>query len=327
MSILPNSSLTFLKTSLIWSRFVTSILIASDLRPIFRISSAVALEWTQPCENATWASMLPCDSAVCCRLGSSSTSTSVMTTSAPMPASVSASCLPRPRDAPVTTATLPDRSNIRYPLNLMVARCPASLRILCRRFGQHGLAALVYGLDVDPAGARGLGAEGHGVARNHHAGEAHRQAAQARRPARCLGRDRGRDPHLEHPVRDDARQAHRPREVVVEVDRVVVAGRFRIRRDLLSVECHLALAHERITNSARERHTGWPCASVVSVSRETKRIPRRLVSEATRPREVTVSPTRGCRCHSNSCSACRRRAKSTAASSSPNSCGAVKPSE
>src|SRR5438552_11738140 len=56
--------------------------------------------------------MLPGDSAVCWRLGSSSTSTSVITTSAPMPARVSASWRPRPRDAPVTIATLPVRSNI-----------------------------------------------------------------------------------------------------------------------------------------------------------------------------------------------------------------------
>src|SRR6202162_1359473 len=112
MSILPNSCLTCLNTSRIWSRLVTSILIASDLRPILRISSAVLFECTQPCDTATCASMLPCASAVSCRLGSSSTSTSVMTTSAPWRASVSASWRPRPRDAPVMTATLPVKSNI-----------------------------------------------------------------------------------------------------------------------------------------------------------------------------------------------------------------------
>src|SRR5579859_7189869 len=112
MSIFPNSSLTFLNTSRICSRLVTSILIASDLRPIFRISSAVALECTQPCDTATCARVEPCASAVFCSSGSSSTSTSVITTSAPMPASVSASWRPSPREAPVTTATLPSRSNI-----------------------------------------------------------------------------------------------------------------------------------------------------------------------------------------------------------------------
>src|SRR5437667_330137 len=61
MSILPNSSLTFLKTSRICSRLVTSILIARDLRPILRIASAVAFECTQPCDTATCASMLPCE--------------------------------------------------------------------------------------------------------------------------------------------------------------------------------------------------------------------------------------------------------------------------
>src|SRR5205823_7464967 len=112
MSIFPNSSLTFLKTSLTCSRLVTSILMASDFRPILRISSAVALEWTHPCEMATWASTLPWASAVFCSSGSSSTRTSVITTSAPARARVSASWRPRPREAPVMTATLPLRSNI-----------------------------------------------------------------------------------------------------------------------------------------------------------------------------------------------------------------------
>src|ERR1700704_5012145 len=127
MSILPNSSLTFVNPSRIWSRLVTSILIASDLRPILRISSAVLLECTQPCDTATWASMLPCASAVFCSSGSSSTSTSVMTTSAPWRASVSASCRPNPRDAPVITATLPVKSNIFLsPLYLQVDRAARS---------------------------------------------------------------------------------------------------------------------------------------------------------------------------------------------------------
>src|SRR5437764_3152694 len=59
--------------------------------------------------------MLPCASAVFCSSGSSSTRTSVMTTSAPWRASVSASWRPRPRDAPVTTATFPVRSNMHAP--------------------------------------------------------------------------------------------------------------------------------------------------------------------------------------------------------------------
>src|ERR1700704_3527969 len=124
MSILPNSSLTFLNTSRIWSRLVTSILIASDRRPILRISSAVLLECTQPCDTATCASMLPWSSAVFCRSGSSSTSTSVMTTSAPWRASVRASWRPSPRDAPVTTATFPVRSNMFSPLVLPIPPSP-----------------------------------------------------------------------------------------------------------------------------------------------------------------------------------------------------------
>src|SRR5205807_1798958 len=152
-------------------------------------------------------------------------------------------------------------------------------------------------------------------------------AAQAIRATRRLSRDGGGNAHLQHAVRDQAWQTDGPREIVVEVDRVAVARRLGIGGDLLPGEGHLAFAHERITNSARDRHSGALSASVVSVSKLTKRIPRRLVSEATRPVEMTVSPTRGCRCHSNSCSAWRSFAKSTAASSSPNSCGTVTPSE
>src|SRR5258708_20719379 len=91
------------------------MLMARDLRPILRISSAVLLECTQPCETATCASTLPAASAVFCRSGSSSTRMSVTTTSAPCLASVSASWRPRPREAPVTMATFPERSNNLLP--------------------------------------------------------------------------------------------------------------------------------------------------------------------------------------------------------------------
>src|SRR5579859_7823528 len=118
MSMRPNSSLTFFMTSRICSRLVTSILIASDLRPIFRISSAVWFECTQPCDSASWASGLSDSSAVFCRSGSSSTRMSVITTSAPASARVSASCRPSPRDAPVMTATLSFKSNNCSPPQL-----------------------------------------------------------------------------------------------------------------------------------------------------------------------------------------------------------------
>src|SRR5438477_2789073 len=142
---------------------------------------------------------------------------------------------------------------------------------------------------------------------------------------RLLGRNCRQDAHLQHAVHDHAREADRAREIVVEVDGVLVPGRRSVSSDLLARELDLALCHERITKSVRERHTSAPAASVVSVSNVTKRMLRRLVSEATRPTDVTVSPARGWRCHSNSCSACSKRAKSIAASSSPNSCGAVAP--
>src|ERR1700694_1413105 len=112
MSIRPNSSLTFFMTSRICSRFVTSILIASDLRPILRMSSAVCFDWTHPCDNASWASALSASSAVFWRSGSSSTRMSVITTSAPASARVNASCRPSPREAPVMTPPFPFRPNI-----------------------------------------------------------------------------------------------------------------------------------------------------------------------------------------------------------------------
>src|SRR2546422_6395359 len=195
------------------------------------------------------------------------------------------------------------------------------------RLGEHGHAAMVDGRHLELAFTRRFGAEGDCVPGNDHARESHRQAAQALRPARGIARRGGRDAHLQHAVRDKAWKSNRARELVVQVDRVHVAGRLRVGGDLLARESDLAFSHERITNSARERQTGEPCWSLVSVSNETNRRPRRLVSDGTRAGEVTVSPTRGWRRHSNSCSAWSSRAKSTAASSSPNNCGAVTPSE
>src|SRR5258708_33893135 len=91
------------------------MLMARDLRPILRISAGVRFERPQPCEPATCGSTLPAASAVCCRSGSSSTRMSVTPTSAPCLASVSASWRPRPREAPVTMATFPERSNNLLP--------------------------------------------------------------------------------------------------------------------------------------------------------------------------------------------------------------------
>src|SRR2546428_1297848 len=97
-----------------------------------------------------------------------------MTTSAPIPASVSASWRPSPRDAPVTTATLPVRSNIAYPRNLMVARWPemapgtrASWLVIGACFRQHCFALLIHGGQLELAPACGLGSERHRGAWHH----------------------------------------------------------------------------------------------------------------------------------------------------------------
>src|SRR5256885_16237673 len=104
------------------------------------------------------------------------------------------------------------------------------------------------------------------------------------------------------------------------MDGVVVAGRLGVRGNLLPRERDPALCHERITNRARDLHSAAPSASVVSLSKVTKRMPRRLVSEATRPTDVSVSPTRGWCCHSKSCSVCRSRAYVYPQLLSPDSC-------
>src|SRR2546426_7552361 len=150
-----------------------------------------------------------------------------MTTSAPIPASVSASWRRSPRDAPVTTATLPVRSNIAYPRNLMVARWPemaprtrASWLVIGASFRQHCFALLIHSGQLELAPACGLGSKRHGVAGHDHAREAHGHPSQVVRGSRGLRRPRLPGPHLEHPVRDQTRQADRAREIVVEVDRV-----------------------------------------------------------------------------------------------------------
>src|SRR5207244_3311302 len=164
------------------------------------------------------------------------------------------------------------------------------------------------GLHLGLALAHVFRAESDGVARHDHARESHGEPSQAVRPPGSLTGHRGGDAHLEHAVRDQAWKSNRARELVVQVDRIHVAGRLRVGGDLLPGEGDLSFGHKRITNNARERQTGEPCSSLVSVSNETNRMPRRLVSYATRACEVTVSPARGCRHPWNSCSPTARRA-------------------
>src|SRR5215472_1818372 len=194
---------------------------------------------------------------------------------------------------------------------------------LSGRLRHDRLAVLVQGAELNRSLAL-LAAERNGVARADHAREPAAQPAQAPR----LAGDPREESHLQHAVRDDPREPDRARELVVEVDRVPIAGRGGVRGDLLLRERDDELAHEpgpRMTKRARERQTGSSPA-VTSVSNVMKRMPRRSTSAATRPREVTVSPTSGWRSQANSCSACSRLAKSTAASSSSKSWTAVVPS-
>src|SRR5260221_11560686 len=64
------------------------------------------------CELKNWARTEPDSWAFCCRSGSDSMRMSVTTTSAPARARARQSARPRPREPPVTTATLPVRSNM-----------------------------------------------------------------------------------------------------------------------------------------------------------------------------------------------------------------------
>src|SRR5438309_2337393 len=193
--------------------------------------------------------------------------------------------------------------------------------------GEDDVAVLVDGANLQTSGLGWLRAESDGVTGLDHARKAACEPAEPLRTTRGLAGNHRGDAHLKHAVRDHARQADGASELLVQVDRVHVAGGTRVRGDLFGLKKHTVLCHDRITNSARDVQTGEPSLEVVSVSRVTNRRPRRLTSDATRAREVTVSPTFGCRFHSNSCSACSSFPKSMAASSSPKSCGAVAPSE
>src|SRR5712691_11237240 len=207
-------------------------------------------------------------------------------------------------------------------------RC-ARLKVLGRTLRQDRIAALVDCRQCQLARPNFLGRERDGVAWFDHPGKPAVDPPQPSGATRRLGGDGGHDPHLEQAVRDDPGQPDRAGEVSVAMDRVVVAGRFRIRIDLRDAERDLALhtLHERMTKRARERQTLEPPSPVVRVSKVKKRMPQRLMSETTRPCEVTVSPGLGCRSHSISWSACSSFAKSTAASVSSKSWGAVTPNE
>src|SRR3989442_1785836 len=205
----------------------------------------------------------------------------------------------------------------------------ARLKVLGRRLRERRLTAMIDRDQLELARPGILGGKRHRIAGLDHSRKAAVKAPQPAGPTRRLGGDATEDSHLQHSVRDDPRQADRPREGAVEVNRVVIARRFRIGRDLFVGEGNGALGpcHGRMTNSARERQTPEPSSAVVWVSKVTNRIPLRLMSETTRPCEVTVSPGLGWRSHSNSWSACKSLAKSMAASGSPKSWGAVTPNE
>src|ERR1035441_276609 len=120
-----------------------------------RISSLVRSAYTTLWDAKSWA-RADCDSSAACRsAGSDSRRMSVTTTSAPARASASESARPSPREPPVTTATLPLRSNITAsrsdrPAPIMVTGSPASwrptwpalLRLLRARGGMGDRGAL-----------------------------------------------------------------------------------------------------------------------------------------------------------------------------------------
>src|SRR5207237_10014708 len=138
-----------------------------------------------------------------------------------------------------------------------------------------------------------LRAERDGVTGLDHARKAAREPAEPLRATRGLAGNHRGDAHLKHAVRDHARQANGASELLVQVDRVHVAGGTRVRGDLFGLKKHAVLCHDRITNSARDVQTGEPSLEVVSVSRVTNRRPRRLTSGATRARPVTLPRTFG----------------------------------
>src|SRR5438309_5756408 len=265
MSSRPNSFLTLAMVSRTWSRLVTSILMASDLRPIARISSAVAFDFTQPAPIAAWARKLPDSSAVFWRSGSSSTRMSVITTSAPSRASVSASSRPSPRDAPVMTATLPERSNGMRCLLSWKWKPGARLGggDLGQALGQDPLPLLVLGFELElqqPLPLAGdAAAEGDQVAGQHHRAEAAAEQPQPPVVARPTNHEVGQLRHAEHAVGDDSRQAGGTGGGFVEVDRVAVPRGVRVCRDLLPGHLPgvlMQLFQPRITLTIRERQSG-----------------------------------------------------------------------
>src|SRR5438105_7514357 len=195
---------------------------------------------------------------------------SVMTTSAPARASVSASSRPSPREAPVITATLPERSNgMRYLLGAKwkpgLGRC-----YLGQALGQDPLPFLVLRfelqLDETVALSGDAAAEGDPVPRGDHCRESAAEPAQPPVVARPADHEVGQLRHPEHPVRDHAGQPRGPRGVIVEMDRVAVPGRLCIGADLLAGDLpgvRLRLFQPRITLTIRELQIGSPPESTL----------------------------------------------------------------
>ena len=113
---------------------------------------------------------------------------------------------------------------------------------------------------LELAGATGSAREGDDVARHDHAGEPAVQASQPLRPARRLGRDRGRNAHLEHAVRDDAGQPDRRANSSSRWIGLWSPDASAYAAICSLVNVTVALGHERITNSARDRQMRRPSA-------------------------------------------------------------------
>src|SRR6266508_2736140 len=126
--------------------------------------------------------------------------------------------------------------------------------------------------------------------------------------------------HREHPVRDDARETHGSGEVVVLMQRVLVAGSVGVRLDLPPKDVGGAagdlVSDEQILEAWVQLRHQAP-RSIISVSIVRNPFPAFCRIEAILERTVSASPIRKGRRHSYSCSAWTTSVKSRPSSASP----------
>src|ERR1700730_1206822 len=211
-------------------------------------------------------------------------------------------------------------------------------------FVHDALSALVGHDQVDDdatsliiLGCHAAGA-GDVVARQNHAGKAPLQPLQQRPVAQPVGDHLVGERHRQHPMGDDAGEPGRPREALVQVDRIAVPrclcvladlfnrhmlGERRQRLpdgDLFEVLCGHGLHGLLMMKSAVPPDTGWSCASLAVNSNVTRSMSPRLLIDVNRPVVVMRSPGRTGRSNVKLCSPCTRWATSNATSWSVHSC-------